>query len=156
METTNFQLEDVYVERCTKETEETIKEETAAFLKEPLTFLKRNKHEFIYTESPAFETVKVDGISLELDDVFGIYNALLGYKVQKKHEQTIKNYLDKTLTSDDPANYGINFNHDDGLWDINIALNYIPGFHDEITLEESVKLILNHLKDLLDEIESTN
>jgi hypothetical protein len=156
METNEFQLEDIYIERCTKETEETIKEEDKAFLKESLTFLKRNKHEFIYTESPAFETIKVDGISLELDDVFGVYNALLGYKVQKKHEETIKNYLDKILTSDDPSNYGINFNHDDGLWDINIALNYIPGYHDEITLEESLQLILRHLKDLLDEIQSNN
>jgi hypothetical protein len=149
-------LEDIYIERCNKETEEMIAEETAEFLQQPVTYLKNNKNEFIYYEAASLEEVKVDAISMELDDVFGVYNALLGLKVQKKHEETIKSYLEKTLESDDPAKFGIMFNHDDGLWDMNIAINYLSGFKQDLTIEGALNLISSLLKNLVEQIKNNN
>jgi hypothetical protein len=156
MEINERLLEDSYIERCNKETEEMIAEETVEFLKKPVTYLKDNKNEFIYFEAASLEEVKVDAISIELDDVFGVYNALLGLKVQKKHEETIKSYLEKTLESDDPAKFGIMFNHDDGLWDMNIAINYLSGFNEDLTIEGALKLISSLLEDLVKQTQNNN
>ncbi|OZM57369.1 hypothetical protein CIB95_07870 [Lottiidibacillus patelloidae] len=154
MENKELVLEDIYIERCNKETEELIEEELVTFLEKPITYLKSKSNEFIYIESPSLEDIKVDAISLELDDVFGVYNALLGFKVQKKHEEVIRSYFEKTLEADDPAKCGMMFNHDDGLWDINVAVNYIPGYKEDVTIEGALKLVTSLLENILDEVKN--
>ncbi|PKC52343.1 protoporphyrinogen oxidase [Rhizophagus irregularis] len=120
-------LEDLYIERCNKETEEVISQEAAAFLTTPVKHLKQNLNEFLYIESPAFDPIKTDAITLELDDVFKTYMVLLGFKVQKKHS--------------------------DGLWDLNIPLDFIEGFKEELTISEVIEITYNFLLGLTQTIE---
>ena len=72
------------IERCLKETEEVIKEENESFMNEPVSYFSKNVDEFLYVESEAFDTVGVDGIAFEMDDVFETYTVLFGLKVTKK------------------------------------------------------------------------
>lgn len=74
------------MERSNKESEELISEENSAFLSQPIEYLKKNKDEFLYFESQWFELIGVEALSLEVDDVFGTYNAMFGLKFQKKWE----------------------------------------------------------------------
>ena len=81
---------DAIIERCDKETEDVIARETASFLSQPLEHLKKNKNEFIYLESKWFNIIRVDAISLELDDVFETYTVMMGLKMQKKYGDFLK------------------------------------------------------------------
>jgi hypothetical protein len=153
MKINEMNVEEIYIERSNKETEELIAEENAAFLEQPVSYLKKNINEFIYFETPNFEEINIDAISIEVDDVFRIYNALFGLKVKKKYEEVIATYLTKQLNSDDPAKFGLMFNHGDGLWDINIALTYIEGFNEDMSIAEALNLLLNLLVNLMNEIE---
>jgi hypothetical protein len=133
-------FEDAYVERCNKETENMIANESSLFLKQPIDYLKKHKNEFIYIESIWFEIIGVEAVSLEVDDVFGTYDVMLGLKLQKKYEKTIKEYLNKNLQSDD-AKFDLMFSSDDGLWNLNFALNYVEGFKEEMSIGEAYQLI---------------
>lgn len=86
---------DAYMERSNKESEELISEENSAFLSQPIEYLKKNKDEFLYFESRWFELIGVVALSLEVDDVFGTYNAMFGLKFQKKMGDVLKTYLTK-------------------------------------------------------------
>ncbi|RKJ08965.1 hypothetical protein D7X33_49875 [Butyricicoccus sp. 1XD8-22] len=146
-------LEDLYIERCNKETEEVISQEAAAFLTTPVKHLKQNLNEFLYIESPAFDPIKTDAITLELDDVFKTYMVLLGFKVQKKHSGTIKGYLENNLHGDGIKNYSAMFSNEDGLWDLNIPLDFIEGFKEELTISEVIEITYNFLLGLTQTIE---
>src|SRR3954452_8936082 len=78
---------DAYIERCDKETENMLKNESSSFLTQPLDYLKMHKNEFIYLESNWFDLIGVEAVSLEADDVFGTYDVMLGLKLQKKFEK---------------------------------------------------------------------
>ena len=92
---------DAYIERSNKESEELIGVETVDFLEQSIEYLKKNIHEFVYMESDWFEIIGVDAICLEVDDLFGTYEALLGLKLQKKYNQTIRDYLQAELKGDE-------------------------------------------------------
>ncbi|WP_342667327.1 branched-chain amino acid aminotransferase [Domibacillus robiginosus] len=109
---------DAYIERSNKETEELISEESATFLSQPLEYLKINRNEFLYIESTWFELIGVETLSLEVDDVFGAYNALFGLKFQKKMGNALKAYLNHELQGG-TGTYSLMFNQGDGVWDIN-------------------------------------
>lgn len=144
---------DAHIERVHKETDELIAEEApASFLKEPLQFLKQHKSEFVYLESPSLESIRVDAISLELDDMFGFYNAMLGLKLQKKHDQALKTYLSEHLDGPD-LKFGAMFNQADGLWDLNFALNYIEGFKEEMSIGDAYQLIYEFLSQLIEAVQ---
>ena len=119
-------LEYTLIERCDKETEELIATEESTFLTQPLTYLKKHQNEFIYIESPALESIRVDAIVLELDDVFETYTAMLGLKLQKKFGAAMKAYLEEHVQGE--GAYSVMFSDKDGLWDVNFALNYAKGF----------------------------
>ncbi|QBK26423.1 protoporphyrinogen oxidase [Ureibacillus thermophilus] len=121
-------LSKVYLERCDKETEETIAVESPDFLNTPIAYFKTHLNEFLYVESPTFEEIKVDALSIEVDDVFRTYMALFGLRVQKKHSNAIKNYLEEHLHTDSIKNYSALFSADEGLWEINLPLDFIEGF----------------------------
>lgn len=142
------------LERCNKETEELIATETPAFLGKSISYLKEQANEFVYVESSDFELIRIDAVALEFDDVFETYTALFGLKLQKKFGDAIKNYLNTHLTGDN-AKYSVMFSGEDGLWDVNVPLDYIEGFNEEQSFEEIYNMIYRFFFKLVEEIEET-
>lgn len=142
---------DAYIERGDKETEEFLGEESASFLDQPASYLKKHINEFIYIESDWFTVVNVESICLEVDDVFGTFEVMLGLKLQKKYEKAIKSYLENELIGD--IKVSLLFSQNDGLWDFNFALNNIEGFNDELPLGEVLVLVYRFLFKLAETIE---
>ena len=143
---------DAYIERCDKESENMLKNESSSFLNERLDYLKKHKNEFIFMESNWFDLVSVEAVSLEADDVFGTYDVMLGLKMQKKYEQSLKENLNRLLHGDE-AKFDLMFSLDDGLWNLNFALNYVEEFHEEISIGEAFQLIYRFLFQLVDAVE---
>ncbi|MGM0889012.1 MAG: branched-chain amino acid aminotransferase [Bacillota bacterium] len=143
---------DAYMERSNKESEELISEENSAFLSQPIEYLKKNKDEFLYFESQWFELIGVEALSLEVDDVFGTYNAMFGLKFQKKMGDVLKTYLTKEL-QEGIGSFSLMFNQGEGLWDVNFALDNIKGFQEDMSLEEAFNLIYHFLFNLVQTIE---
>lgn len=143
-ENTSTRFNNAYIERSDKETEEMIAVESADFLKEPLEYLKKHKNEFIYIESEWFELSGADAVSLEADDVFGNYDVMLGLKLQKKFEKVIRLYLNDHLNGNEKR-FDLLFNQDDGLWNLNFALDDLPGFKEDSTIGEAYSLIYRFL-----------
>ncbi|RUL49872.1 hypothetical protein [Lysinibacillus antri] len=149
-------LTDAYIERCDKETEDTIAQEQSSFLATPITYFKQHLNEFLYIESPTFEAVKIDAISLEVDDVFRTYMVLLGLKVQKKHTSTIKTFLEEHLHTTETKNYSAMFSGEDGLWELNIPIDFIEGFSESMTVHEALTLALQFIQKLIQTTEQNN
>ncbi|MDM5334330.1 branched-chain amino acid aminotransferase [Ureibacillus composti] len=145
----NFNLTNALIERCDKESEEVISKEDISFLSTSLNHFKQNRNEFLYIESPEFEPVNIDAVSLELDDVFETYMILLGLKVQKKYLNTIKTFLDENLFGEELKNYSAAFSNEDGLWELNIPINYMDGFKEEMSIEEALNLSVNFIHSLM-------
>ncbi|MDQ0220652.1 branched-chain amino acid aminotransferase [Peribacillus cavernae] len=144
-----------YIERCDKESEEVLAEETPAFLNQPIAYFKKHMNEFMYLESSCLAMIGIDAISLETDNVFGIYDVMLGLKLQKKFEAPIKDYLEKELHGDEAA-YELLFIQDDGLWDLNFTLNYADGFKEDISIGDAYRLIYRFLFKLVESVEEGN
>ena len=142
---------DAYIERLDKETEEVLAKEVAAFLDQPITYFKNHQNEFMYLESNLFEQIQVDAISFEVDDVFGTYGLLLGLKVQKKHQPTIKEFFEANLLGED-AKVSLMFNGDDGLWDLNFSLNNLDGFQEDLSIGEAYRLVYEFLSRLVETV----
>ncbi|MDN4492707.1 hypothetical protein [Ureibacillus aquaedulcis] len=141
-------LSEVYIERCDKDSEDVIAQEQASFLSTSITHLKQHMNEFIYIETDAFEPIKTDSLSIEVDDVFKTYIVLFGLKVQKKHASTIKAYLEENLHGENVYS-SMMFSGEDGLWDINLPIDNMEGFHEDMTLQEAVSLIYGFLVPLI-------
>ncbi|MGY3714447.1 branched-chain amino acid aminotransferase [Sutcliffiella cohnii] len=146
----NLFFKDAYIERSHKETDEVIATETSAFLDEKISFLKEKNHivEYIYIEMDAFTELKVEGVCIELDDIFRTYNVMIGLPVQKKHEDKIKSYFNDILHSDE-LKFAAMFNQNDGLWDINFTLNYVEAFDENMTVKEVLAVIYNVINNLI-------
>ncbi|GHH99029.1 branched-chain amino acid aminotransferase [Neobacillus kokaensis] len=143
---------EAYIERCDKETENMIRNESSSFLTQPLVYFYKHKNEFVYLESQWFDLVNVDAVSLELDDVFGTYDVMLGLKLQKKYGQKIRDFLEKELQGE-KAKYDLIFNQQDGLWDLNFALNSLDGFDENMSIGEGFHLIYRFLFRLMEAME---
>jgi len=148
--TTRFR--ETYIERCDKETEETLSKESFTFLEQPIDYLQKHKNEFLYFESEWLELIGVDAIAFEVNDVFGTYDVMVGLKLQKKFEASLKENLRKGLNGDE-AKFELMFNQGDGLWDLNFPLNYVNGFKEEMSLEEAYRLIYRFLFKLVERTE---
>jgi hypothetical protein len=98
-----------------------------------------------------FEQIGVEGVSLEVDDVFGTYDVMLGLKLQKKFEKMLKEQLNHSLHGDE-AKFDLIFSHDDGLWDLNFALNYVDGYQENISLNDAFQIIHQFLTHLVETI----
>jgi hypothetical protein len=144
-------FEEAYIERCEKETEELIAQESFIFLNQPITYLQKHKNEFVFLELKWFNVIGVEAVSIEVDDVFGTYDAMLGLKLQKKYRNQIEHYLENTLK--DESSYDLLFNGEDGLWDLNITLNDHPDFHEGLTMLSSYELIYDFLFHLLQTVD---
>jgi hypothetical protein len=143
---------EAYIERCDKETENIIANESATFLNHPIHFLKSHKNEFIYLESKWFDFIGVDAVSLEVDDAFGTYDVMLGLKLQKKYESMIKTFLNTNLHGEE-SKFDLVFSQDDGLWNLNFTLNYMDGFQEEIEIGEAYRNIYRLLFGLVESVE---
>ncbi|MFC5602309.1 branched-chain amino acid aminotransferase [Sporosarcina koreensis] len=141
------------IERCLKETEEVIKEEPESFMNEPVSYFTKNADEFLYVESNAFETIGVDGIAFEMDDVFETSTVLFGLKVQKKWSAFLKEYLAANVGS---KTFSAMFSDKDGLWDVNIPLDYLDGFHKDMAIKDAMDLAYRFIFNLLEAIEAAN
>lgn len=142
-----------YIERCSKDTETMIAEESTAFLKQRVDYFKKHKNEFIYVELSSFDQIKVEAVSLEVDDVFGTYDVMLGLKLQKKFANSIKEFLNANLNADG-AKFDLMFSNEDGLWNLNFALNYVEGFQEDMTIGEAIHIIYRFLANLVETVES--
>lgn len=151
----SLELTNIYIERCDKETEEVLAKETEAFLNTPIHYFKKQLNEFLYIESPVFDEIKVDAFSIEVDDVFRTYMVLFGFNIQKKYAGTIKKYLEENLHTDSTKNYSALFAGNEGLWEINVPIDFIDGFHEEMTIEEVLSLTYNFINGLITAIEKS-
>lgn len=139
------------LERCNKETEETIAVETAEFLQQPISYFKTNQIEFLYAESPAFEAQKMDAVVLEFDEMFKVYTALFGLRLQKKVNQDLKVYLRDYLKGMLGSSSAM-FDANEGIWEVNIALDAIKGFTGEETIEQAYTILVNFVEGMLGEL----
>lgn len=144
-----------YIERSDKELEKFLGEESFEFLNQPIDYLKKHLHEFIYMESDWFEIIGVDAVSFEVDDVFGTYDVMLGLKLQKKYDKTLKALLNDKLQGDD-TKFDLLFNNEDGLWNLNFALNNVEGFDENMTLGDAFLLIYRFVFNLAEQAEESN
>ncbi|MBS4209921.1 branched-chain amino acid aminotransferase [Bacillus sp. FJAT-50079] len=143
------------IELCDKETESEVVEENVQFLHQPLSFLRRNKHQFIYVEAETFSLIGVDGISMEVDDVFDTYSVMLGLKQKKNVETTLKSYLDQHLHGEG-IKYSLLFDANEGIWNVNVTLDYIVGFSENLLLAEAYSHIYRFLFGLVESLEKEN
>lgn len=145
------QFETAYMERSNKETGELIAIEDGQFLKEKISYFRQHIDEFIYIESTLFESIGVDSICVEVDDVFGTFDVMLGLKLKKKQGEKIKAVLNEFLEKD--RKYSLLFNQSDGLWELNFALNGLEEFHEEMEFGDVCKLIYCFLFKLVEAVE---
>lgn len=148
----DIDLTNIIIERCDKESEELLAQEGTHILQTPLKQLKEKRNEFLYIESSTFEQIKVDAICLELDDVFETYMALLGFHVQKKHAATIQSFFKNNLHGE-LVNSSAMFSDKDGLWELNIPLDFIEGFSEEMTIQDALMLTCNFVNSLVESME---
>lgn len=147
-------FENAYLERCDKETEELILIEAPIFLQEKLSHFKERKHEFMFIESNLLRFIGVDALSFEIDDVFDTYTVLFGLKMKKNRAEAISQYLSRHV-KDEVGNFSIAFSGQDGLWDINFALNYIDGYEENLTIAEAAELAYQFIFSLVETVEET-
>ncbi len=145
-----LKFETLKVELCNKETDELIRQVSSSFLEEALEYLKSNENEYIFIESDEFDKIKIDGLSMELDDLFGHYDAMFGLKLQKKYREEIVSFFESTLHG--KKGYNLLFNGEDGLWDVNLSINDLPSYHSNMTLKEAVGEVYSYLSGLLEKV----
>lgn len=140
-------LKDAYIERCDKETEETYAVETEKFLQTPVHYLMSHKNEFIYVECGDFSQIGIDGISLEMDDVFQTYDVMFGLKMPKKKEKEIRSFFAFHLKGEGVL-YDLLYDGRDQLWNVNFTLNAVQGFDEDMSLRDAYELIYELLQQL--------
>lgn len=141
------------LERCNKETEETVAVETAEFLQQKLSYFKAHQEEFLYAESSAFTDARMDAVVLEFDETFKVYTALFGLRLQKKVSQQLKTYLRDHLKGMLGSSSAM-FEGNEGIWEVNIALDAIEGFTGEETIEQAYELLINFVTKMLGALEA--
>ncbi|QED47826.1 hypothetical protein [Cytobacillus dafuensis] len=147
----SLRFTDAYIERYDKESEELLAEESSNFLDQPISYLKNQIKEFIYIESKWFDLIGADSVCIEVDDVFGTYEVMLGLKLQKKYESKLKAKINEGLKGE--VKYSLLFSQADGLWELNLALNGVEGFNEKLSINEACRLIYLYLFKLLEAVE---
>ncbi|MCA1053883.1 branched-chain amino acid aminotransferase [Rossellomorea aquimaris] len=147
-------VHELTVERCDKETDELIQNASSSFLEQPLSYLKSHQTEYIFINSDSLEEVGIDGLSLELDDVFGNYDAMFGLKLQKKYRKQVEGFFDNTLQGEKA--YDLLFNGEDGLWDVNVSINDVPSYSEAMTIGTAVEALYELLSKLHQELNKEN
>lgn len=140
------------IERCDKETEDVIRAEESGFLDTSISYLEQHQNEFVYVESDAFELIRVDAMAVELDEVFETNTALFGLRLPKKFGAAIHSYMDAHLHGHD-AKCSVLFSGEDGLWDVNFALDAMEGFTEELSFKQVYDLIYRFVFKLVEAME---
>lgn len=140
----NFRFAGAYIERSNKESEELIAEEGITFLIKPVSYLKEHMDEFVYIESEWFNLIGVDSVSLEVDDVFGTYDAMLSLKMQKKYGPAIKKFIHEEVNQE-KEKVALMFESQDGAFSLNFAIDALPGFEEEMSIGEAFILLYRFL-----------
>lgn len=140
------------LERCSKETEDTITAEGIEFAQTPIYYLKEHQGEFIYAECTQFQDIRVDAVALEFDDAFNLYTALFGLKLQKKNSEVIRQFLKANVKSALGSSSAA-FSGQEGLWELNIAVDCIEGFSEKLTIEQVYELLYQFVAQLLQVVE---
>lgn len=130
-----------------KETDEP-KETPANIGNFEVSFVKTQPDSYLFAEDPSFTTIGIDGVVIEMDDVFETVTALFGLQVQKKHGEWLKKYIDAQLGTA-PGTRSLMFSADDGLWDVNLALDYLDGFSEKNTFDETLALVYKFVFQML-------
>lgn len=141
------------IELCLKETEEMVEEKSATFMDEPVTYFGIHIDQFVYVESEAFNTIGVDAMAIEMDDVFQTITVLFGLKLQKKWGAFIKEHLEANVGL---KTYSAMFSDQDGLWDINIPLDQLEGFHKDLPIQDAIDLAYRFIFNMLAALEAAN
>lgn len=142
-----------HLERCDKATEETVAKMDSRCLSEKINFLKKNRREFVYMESEWFDMLGIDAVSLELDDVFGTYDVMLGIDLKKEDEAKIKEFLDTHLNGEE-VKFDLLYSNEEKIWNLNFTLNYMDQFHEEMTFGEAYVSIYRLLFELVAAVEN--
>lgn len=149
-------FDNAYIERVDKETEELISvEKPEEFLKNKVSFVKNNKKEFLYLESDSFSIIRIDGLALEHDDVFGSYKVLLGLKQKKIAGTIIREWL-YAKANGESTKFQLLFNDKDGLWDLNFDCDLVEEFNEDLSLHAGFEMIYSFLFKLVNEIEENS
>ena len=144
---------EAYLELCDKESEEMIAEKDTAFLGQPVRYFKEHINEFLYVEAVEFDRIGVDSACFEVDDVFGSYEALLGLKLQKKHDKAIKEFVGAHIDQDE-GRFSMMFNANEGIWDINVSLDGLSGFEESFTVQEALSFVRSFIFRLMEAVEA--
>lgn len=139
------------LERCHKETEQTLAVEETAFLQQPITYFKKEIEQFLYVGASEFEAVKMDAVVIEFDEMFKVHTALFGLSIQKKYSQALKGYLRDHLKGMLGSSSAM-FNGDEGLWEVNIAFEAMEGFTGEETIEQAIEKLIAFVSMMLAEV----
>ncbi|MFP7470339.1 branched-chain amino acid aminotransferase [Niallia taxi] len=132
-------LGQTYMELANKESDEVVKDNLpASFLNDKISLLKANLEEYLYIESDLFDIIQVEGLTLEVDSVFRKYDALFGFKAPKKQEGVIRAYFAEQLGEEN--SYSLMFNGQDGLWDVNLPIENVAGFTEDLTIAQALEL----------------
>ncbi|MEI4768318.1 branched-chain amino acid aminotransferase [Psychrobacillus sp. FJAT-51614] len=149
----NEQYTNAIIERLDKETDESVSKGTIEFLRAPLSHFKEKQNEYVYIESESFDVINIDAIALEFDEVFEVYTAMFGLALQKKFGASIRDYLDQHFDSQ-KMNYSLMFSGEDGLWEVNLPLNYIAGFKEDFTIEQTYQFLYSFIFSLVEWVEN--
>lgn len=146
------QFKDAAIERFNKETDEQVSKETTSFLQTTLAHFEQHKEEYLFVEASSFDVVGVDGIAIEFDEVFEVYTAMFGLTLQKKYGPEIKAFLNEHYESA-KMNFSVMFSGEDGLWEVNLPLNFLKGFDENASLEETLHFIYTFIFKLVESTE---
>ncbi|WP_277585358.1 branched-chain amino acid aminotransferase [Psychrobacillus antarcticus] len=136
------------IERYNKETDELITKESIEFLQSPVSYLKDNIQEYTFLETPVLDIVSVDAIAVEYDEVFEVYTAMFGLFIQKKYTAEIRAFLDAHYDAE-KMQYSMMFAANEGLWEINLPINYLKGFDDSFSIEEMYQFLYSLIFQLI-------
>lgn len=139
------------LERCHKETESVIAIEEASFLQQPISYFQKEIEQFLYVGANEFETVKMDAVVIEFDEMFKVHTALFGLSIQKKYSQALKVYLRDHLKGMLGSSSAM-FNGDEGLWEVNIAFEAMADFTGEETIEQAIEKLIAFVSVMLTEV----
>lgn len=143
---------DLYAETVNKETDDVITENNRTIMEKEISYFKEHLAEYIYIESNAFDIVRIDALSIEVDSVFRTYEVMFGLRYPKKEEEAIRSFFNENLSGENHK-YTIMFNSDDGLWDINLNMEHLKGFSENNKLSQILTLIYTFLFQLAAEKE---
>lgn len=135
------------LEICLKETEDTIRIADDHFLQQPISYLQSNIAEFFFVDSPDFDTIHVDSLALEVDDLFKTYMVLFGLQGKKKEGDVIRKFIEEKVQNQ-LLGLSISFSDNEGFWEVNMPLDPIKGFEETMSIRDVLQLLHGILGEL--------